>query len=155
MKMKLLNMILKFLTKEHKDISIFTKTYICEWVKERDITKFKEYFPLLEMTLSSVFVISDLYNNEDGKKNYEFNDDEYLVTIKSLLIHNGIISGIINNNYLYDSTKQLLTSYDDDFKRNPELNPKNNKKYGKFPIDLQEYLASQKELEAFLNGDDI
>jgi hypothetical protein len=89
----------------------FADDYIEEWKIERYGKIFEKYFFLLGATNSSLFILSDCYNGDDDRHDYELDDTAYRLDMKALLIHNDFLLGEFDRNKLDKVTIRTLDSY--------------------------------------------
>lgn len=76
-----------------KDITadVFADSYMTKWKIERDSNLLVQDDDNLSELLSSVFCIADMYNPDNDREEYEFNEDQLRHEI------NKIITNYINN----------------------------------------------------------
>lgn len=70
---------------------VFADSYMTKWKIERDSNLLVQDDDKLSELLSSVFCITDMYNPENDREKYEFNEDQLRHEIKK------IITNYINN----------------------------------------------------------
>lgn len=70
-----------------KDITAdcFADTYMMKWKTERDNNILVQDDDNLSELLSSVFCIADMYNPDDDREEYEFNEDQLWYEINKLI----------------------------------------------------------------------
>jgi len=70
-----------------KDISAsgFADSYMMKWKTERDNNLLGKDEDNLSELLSSVFCVADMYNPDDDREEYEFNDEQLRQEINKLM----------------------------------------------------------------------
>lgn len=70
-----------------KDIpaSSFADSYMMKWKNERDNKLLGKDEGNLSELLSSVFCVADMYNSDDDREEYEFDDDQLRKEINKLM----------------------------------------------------------------------
>ncbi len=64
----------------------FTDTYMAKWKGERDSNLLKQDNDNLSQLLSSVFCVADMYNPDNDREEYEFNDEQLWNEVNNLMI---------------------------------------------------------------------
>lgn len=65
--------------------AIFSEAYIELWRIERDSENILNYDDKLSECLSSIFCLADMYNPDDDREEYEFNEDQLRSEIRKLI----------------------------------------------------------------------
>ncbi|WP_312043913.1 colicin immunity domain-containing protein [Erwinia sp.] len=64
----------------------FAESYISKWKCERDGNLLQEDEGNLSELLSSTFCLSDMYNSDDDREEYEFNEDQLRDEINKIML---------------------------------------------------------------------
>jgi hypothetical protein len=62
----------------------FVNEFMDKWREERDSGIFSEDSPQLSEKLSSIFCLADLYNPEEDREEYEYDEDKLRLEIKKI-----------------------------------------------------------------------
>ncbi|WBW59209.1 colicin immunity domain-containing protein [Klebsiella electrica] len=65
----------------------FADDYMMKWKAERDNNLLGKDDENLSELLSSVFCLADMYNPDDDRDEYEFNDDQLWDEVKKLIVN--------------------------------------------------------------------
>ena len=139
MKTKLLRMAIRFVTDETYTGQFFANEYIDEWYSEDKQNLLPRDIPLLDGTLSSIFIICDAYSPYEDRLEYELDDVQLREAVKALLINNRLITGTYDESKLDPGAKIVHEFYTKDIETNPDYNPDQLKKLGNFPLDPYDF----------------
>lgn len=64
----------------------FADNYMCKWKQERDNNLLGNDEDKLSELLSSVFCVADMYNPDEDRDEYEFNDAQLLNEVNKLVL---------------------------------------------------------------------
>jgi hypothetical protein len=62
----------------------FVNEFMDKWREERDSGMFSKDNPQLSKKLSSIFCLADLYNPEEDREEYEYDEDKLRLEIKKI-----------------------------------------------------------------------
>jgi Bacterial self-protective colicin-like immunity len=62
----------------------FVNEFMDKWREERDSGMFSKDNPQLSEKLSSIFCLADLYNPEEDREEYEYDEDKLRLEIKKI-----------------------------------------------------------------------
>ncbi len=130
------------------NVDDFVDNYIEEYRKVRDSNRFPIEFPIIDGTLSSIFVMADAYNPDDNRSDYELSGDELRESVRALLINNGIITGSFDLEKLHKDTKFTILFYKNGIINNPRYSSDKIGSLEVFPIDPEsDYCSILKKLK--------
>ncbi|WP_235895551.1 colicin immunity domain-containing protein, partial [Yersinia alsatica] len=67
--------------------TVFSEAYIELWRIERDNKNILSYDANISDCLSSIFCLADMYNPDEDREEYEFNDDQLRDEINKLIVN--------------------------------------------------------------------
>lgn len=67
--------------------TVFSEAYMELWRIERDNKNILNYDVSISECLSSIFCLSDMYNPDEEREEYEFNDDQLRDEVNKLLVN--------------------------------------------------------------------
>lgn len=144
----LLCMSIRFTLDESYDVDRFVDEYMDEWRNLRNSKKLPIEYPIIDGTLSSIFIFCDLYNPESDRDSYEFDKDMLRKSIKAILINNHIIKGEYDFDGLPISVQETLLDYRDGIANDPKYDREKLNRLSIFPVEpLDDYCARLKSIE--------
>ncbi|WP_145931196.1 colicin immunity domain-containing protein [Yersinia bercovieri] len=72
---------------ERLSATVFSEAYIELWRIERDNKNILNYDAKISECLSSIFCLADMYNPDEDREEYEFNDDQLRDAINKLIVN--------------------------------------------------------------------
>lgn len=72
---------------ERLSATVFSEAYMELWRIERDSKNLLNYDVKISECLSSIFCLTDMYNPDEDREEYEFNDDQLRDEVNKLLIN--------------------------------------------------------------------